>query len=483
MKRRIPLGWLGTLLGVALVFLPPTLLVVAVGPLLSASRVERCQLAGGEWFFGVPLRESALDHQTSSLRFLRGDGGEEPSVVAVPVATLQSRVPAIWAWILEREDGPILVGVPSHLRLPDGSTLRGDSLDGILQELPRRLRKDRSRLAAQVREAVSGERSLPEASEAWRRWLRRDDSTRVVLVGSNGRILSARISGIQQAHRPYRDGSGLGTAISRLRRFLADPPLPWGGGGMRPALAALLRLVAFAGLFSACFGISGALWMRGWNGEVGWKRWVRRILFHMAGVPGVVWGVAGAGLLIQGLGPAMDHWFTPAGAGIVWGGGGLLWSSVTLGAFATPIVMAQALEVLEDVPESWIDMFWTSGATQWQVVWMGILPHAWKGILAAILSGMARAAGETAPLLLTGAIRSAGGLTLGGTASGGFGLAGGYLHPGVLALDPPWGLIDAERGLPSVALSLAVLATLCMGLDLLAALLRRRARLEKRSTA
>jgi len=145
-----------------------------------------------------------------------------------------------------------------------------------------------------------------------------------------------------------------------------------------------------------------------------------------------------------------------------------------LGALAAPIVMALALEELDRIPARWKDIAWSCGATRLQVVHRVILPSCWKGLVAAVLSGMARAAGETAPLLLTGAVHAFGGLSLGGE---GFlaKLAGGFLHPGVLALDSPWLGSDLERGQPFVALMLLLLALLCIGLDLAASRLRHRA--------
>ncbi len=454
---------------------PVALLVWACAPVTWRIPIETCRLADGRVFYGAVLPAGAADRSEGAVRIYRGDDGAGREFVSVAASDLVGRAPAPDAWVFGREDGPTVLGVPIRLRMP-GRVLRGDdSLAVALERIPTLLRHDRARLARDVRRESGDPSRFRQAGERWARWLERDDSTLLDVSDAQGRILTIRLSGVVRAERSSagRESSDPRALVRRLERLVLAPPGPWGGGGVGPAIFSVLQLTLFSGLVAGFFGCASALWMRDWSRHPGWRRRGRDLVAHMAGVPGVVWGVVGAGLLIHGFGASLDRILVEPGAGVIWGGGGLLWSSLTLGAFATPIVLAQALEELDRIPQRWIETLWTSGATELQVLSKVVVPHAWRGMLAAILSGMARAAGETAPLLLTGALHSAGGLLL---ASNGFlrSLAGGYLHPGALALDPPWGGLDAELWQPVVAFTLLGLAVFCIALDLCASLLRRR---------
>jgi len=462
------------LLLLALCVGPLALLGLACLPVAWRVPVEICQLADGRTFYAAVVPQGAADRAEGALRLYRGDDGAGREFLSVPAGDLVARRPAADAWVLVREDGPTVLGVPRALRMPGRRLEVPESLASSLEELPAKLRADRARLARQVRQDAADPARFAEAGARWERWLERDDSTVLELSDARGRILTVRLSGVVRAERSSFGGtsSGLRSLGSRLARLVQAPPGPWGGGGVGPAILSVLQLAVFSGLFAGLFGCAGAVWMRDWNRHPGWRRRGRELVAHMAGVPGVVWGVVGSGLLIHGFGSALDFLFAAPGGGVRWGGGGLLWSSVTLGAFATPIVLAQALEELDRIPRRWIDILWASGATDLQVFTRLVFPQARRGLGAAILSGMARASGETAPLLLTGALHSSGGILL---ASTGFlqGLAGGYLHPGALALDPPWGGLDAEIGQPVVACTLLGLAMFCIALDLSASLIRK----------
>lgn len=454
---------------------PVFLLLRSAAPVTWRIPIEICRLRDGRVFFGAILPSGAADVSEGALRIYRGDDGSGREFLSVAVSDLVGRAPAPDAWVFGREDGPTVMGIPTRLRLPGREIGPGDSLASALEHVPAILRHDRSRLAREVRRQSDDPRSLHQAGLRWARWLERDDSTLLDVADAQGRISSLRLSGVVRAERSAagRDASGLGAVARRLERLVLAPPGPWGGGGVGPAILSVLQLTLFSGAVAGFFGCAAAFWMRDWSRHPGWRRRSRELVAQMAGVPGVVWGVVGAGLLIHGFGATLDRILVRPGGGVLWGGGGLLWSSLTLGAFATPIVSAQVLDELDRLPQRWIETLWTCGATELQLARM-LLRHARRGLVAAILSGMARAAGETAPLLLTGALHSSGGLLL---ATGDYlrSLAGGYLHPGALALDPPWGGLDAELGQPVVAFTLLGLAVFCIALDLAASLVRRRA--------
>jgi len=448
---------------------PLLLLAASASDALASLEPQRIALSDGRVLLGHVLPQDARERERGVVRILRGDAEPGPAALLVPLRIVASRSDAPDAWVIEREDGPILFGFPRALSGPGWRVESPDSIGRILDDLPSRLRNERVRLVDRIRAAQGDPSTLASLSDDWEYWLARDDSTLLLLDRGDGRILHARLSGIGLASRSGDDG--IVPVLKRMARFLLASPGSWGSGGIRPALVSVLMLALMAGLFSGVFGLSAALWIHGRAHGEAWLVRGRALVSNLAGVPGVVWGVAGAGLLIHGLGPCLDRL---GERGSFWSGGGILWSAATLGALAAPIVMALALEELDRIPARWKDIAWSCGATRLQVVHRVILPSCWKGLVAAVLSGMARAAGETAPLLLTGAVHAFGGLSLGGE---GFlaKLAGGFLHPGVLALDSPWLGSDLERGQPFVALMLLLLALLCIGLDLAASRLRHRA--------
>jgi ABC-type phosphate transport system permease subunit len=439
------------------------------GPVL-----EQCVIRGKSPFYAVVLPRDAQDRRSGLQRFLYTDGGSGATGLAVSIDSIVSRAPAPHAWIIEREDGPSIVGVPMRVRTPGSDLATTVQPQRHLRDMPEKLRLDRTRLAARIRAAKDDPVAFQDLGESWDLWLARDDATRLDVRLGDGRELSIRLSGIVwvEPGRPKSASESVASALRHLGRFLSMAPGAWGGGGILPALVSVVQLAAFAGVFSGMFGLSAALWIHSWGATTGWRTVARLAVTQLAGIPGVVWGVVGATLLVHGLGGEIDRLWPSEGGTVVWGAGGLLWSSLTLGAFATPIVTSNALDALDRVPARWIESFWACGATEFQIFRRVHLPMAWKGLASAVLSGMARAAGETAPLFLTGAVHSAGGLLLGG--AGWFpGFAGGFLHPGVLALDPPWQGYDAELGQPLVALALLCLAFVCIALDLAASWLRR----------
>lgn len=454
--------------------LPLLLLAWVSSRSLRGSVVELCQIPGRAPFYAVVLDRDAQDRRAGLQRLLLSDGLSGRTALAVAVDSLLQRSPAPHAWILEREDGPGIVGVPMRVRSPGSEVALAVQPERHLRDMPEHLRADRKRLATQVRSASRNPEEFRAMGESWRRWLARDEATRLAVRLGDGSEISIRLSGIVWAESgsPKSFGESSLLAARHLGRFLSLAPGAWGGGGILPALLSVAQLAVFAGVFSGIFGLGAALWIHSWGLATGWRSHARLAVVQMASIPGVVWGVVGATLLVHGLGGEIDRLWPGSGGGVVWGGGGLLWSSLTLGAFATAIVTSHALEVLDQVPKRWVESFWTCGATEFQIFRKVYLPRAWKGLASAVLAGMARAAGETAPLFLTGAVHSAGGLLLGG--SGWFpGFAGGFLHPGVLALDPPWQGRDAELGQPLVALALLCLALACIALDLGASWLRR----------
>lgn len=450
----------------------PLLLVACATPLLvlvlvasdgfGAVAPGRVALSDGRVLFGQILPQRWDEREEGTVRVLVGSGRPGPAAMSIPLGSVRAFEADPSVWVVERDDGPTLFGVPVSVSGPGWRFVATESVRNAVVDLPGRLRREKSRLEDELHASIGDSGRFAASSAGWERWLVRDDATLLELDLGEGRSASIRVSGIVSAW-PSASASP-SDLLRRAWLFVSTSPGAWGGGGIRSAIVSVLVLALMAGLFAGVFGLAAAVWIQSRApGEI-WLERGKTLVATLAGVPGVVWGVAGAGLLVHGLGPMLDR----AAGTSLWSGGGLLWSGATLGALASPIVMALAMDELDRIPVRWKEIAWTCGASRLQVFQRIVFPAARRGLAAAVLSGMARAAGETAPLLLTGAVHFFGG---GGAVSR---MSGGFLHPGLLALNTPWSGTDLERGQPRVALMLLVLAVFCIGLDLAASRLRRR---------
>jgi len=115
-------------------------------------------------------------------------------------------------------------------------------------------------------------------------------------------------------------------------------------------------------------------------------RLIRLSIRNLAGVPSIVFGLFGVALFVRLFGF----------------GTSLLAAGMTLGLLTLPVIITASEEALKTVPNSYRDGSLALGATKWQAIKTNVLPSAIPGILTGVILGLARAAGETAPILFTG---------------------------------------------------------------------------------
>jgi len=168
--------------------------------------------------------------------------------------------------------------------------------------------------------------------------------------------------------------------------FFTERPRPFGvtGGGIAPALIGTLIIGLVAGLIAVPIGISAAIFVVEYRSGR-WAEVVRFAAELMAGLPSIVVGVFVWAFLVRGV---IGNYAGIAG-------------SVALAVIMVPIVGRTAEEVLRLVPNSLREAALALGAPRWRVVLNVVLPTARAGLATAIVLAIARAAGETAPLLLT----------------------------------------------------------------------------------
>jgi len=166
---------------------------------------------------------------------------------------------------------------------------------------------------------------------------------------------------------------------------------PTGGmrqGGVWAALLGTIYLVTTSLLIAAPVGVLAAVYLN----EYAKKGWLTRIInlavVNLAGVPSIVHALFGLGafVLFAGMGRS------------------ILAASLTLAIMTLPVIIASTREALASVPMSFREACWNVGATRWQTIKGIVLPNSISGILTGVILQVSRTAGETAPIMFTGAV-------------------------------------------------------------------------------
>jgi phosphate transport system permease protein len=159
------------------------------------------------------------------------------------------------------------------------------------------------------------------------------------------------------------------------------------GGGILPAIIGTLYLTFGTAVFSVPLGIGAAIYLSEYAPENRWTRVIRIAITNLAGIPSVVYGLFGLGIFVI---------FLKFGTSI-------LAASLTLSIMTLPVIISTSEEAIRAVPNSFRVVSTSLGATRWQTVRRIVLPQSLPGILTGVILGLERAAGETAPILFTGA--------------------------------------------------------------------------------
>ena len=174
-------------------------------------------------------------------------------------------------------------------------------------------------------------------------------------------------------------------------------------GGLWAPLAGTFCLVIGSLLFVAPVGIFAAIYLNEYARE-GWlNRMISITVTSLAGVPSIVHGLFGLGAFVLGMLPAINRLIAdPNDRDTQWQAG-LLTASLTVAVMNLPVIITSAREALGAVPMAFREACWNLGATRWQTIRTIVLPNSLSGILTGIILVVSRAAGETAPILFTGA--------------------------------------------------------------------------------
>ena len=171
-------------------------------------------------------------------------------------------------------------------------------------------------------------------------------------------------------------------------------------GGIFPALLGTFYLMIGTIVIALPLGIAGAIYLTEYAGKSKLVRFIRMAIVNLAGVPSIVHGLFGLGFFVLFVGGTIDRVIYQTNKPI-WGQPCLLWGFCTLAVVILPIIITSTEEALLSVPRSFREASLGLGATKWQTIRRVVLPTALPGILTGAILGVGRAAGETAPVMIT----------------------------------------------------------------------------------
>jgi phosphate transport system permease protein len=266
--------------------------------------------------------------------------------------------------------------------------------------------------------------------------------------------------------------------LQRAWRFVAGAPDA--GGGVFPALVGTVVLVLLMSVAVMPLGVLLALWLHEYAGSRRSARLLRAAMANLAGVPAVIYGLFGLVLFVNGIGGGVDALLattTPR-----WGGGGLLWSALTLALLTLPVVVIATEEGLGRVPDALRQGALALGATRAETIWRVVLPVARPALLTALILAVARAAGEVAPLMLVGAVKYTPALPLDGEFPF-LHLSRQFMHLGQSVYDLALAGGDAPRDTAQAHAAALLLLVVVVGLNAAAIVVRNRLRERARELA
>ncbi len=178
-----------------------------------------------------------------------------------------------------------------------------------------------------------------------------------------------------------------GAPVISFEFLFTSPTNGMTAGGIFPALLGTVLLVIVALLASVPLGVAAAIYLSEYAPDNWFTRAINLAIINLAGVPSIVHALFGVGAFVI---------FFRFGTSI-------LAASLTLAIMTLPVVIVATRESLQAVPMAFREACWNMGATRWQTIRRVVLPNAVTGILTGVILEVSRTAGETAPIMFTGA--------------------------------------------------------------------------------
>jgi phosphate transport system permease protein len=204
--------------------------------------------------------------------------------------------------------------------------------------------------------------------------------------------------------------------LVKVWEFIADDPRESNTeGGVFPAIFGTVMMVLIMSIATTPLGVIAAFYLREYAKQGTFVSAVRIAVNNLAGVPSIVFGVFGVGFFIYFVGGGIDRLFFPEALPTpTFGTGGILWASLTLALLTVPVVIVATEEGLAAIPGGMREASLALGATKFETTFRVVLPSVLPSILTGLILAMARAAGEVAPLMITGVVKLAPALPIDG---------------------------------------------------------------------
>jgi phosphate transport system permease protein len=248
--------------------------------------------------------------------------------------------------------------------------------------------------------------------------LRKGQTLSVVVMADDGKEKDIPLVQVLDVRFPNQMGllaKGI-YYMAHIWEFVAGEPREANTeGGVFPAIFGTILMVILMSMVVTPLGVLAAFYLREYAKQGAFVSAVRIAVNNLAGVPSIVFGVFGLGFFIYGVGGAIDRlFFAEALPTPTFGTGGILWASLTLALLTVPVVIVATEEGLAAIPGGMREASLALSATKLETTLRVVLPAVMPSILTGLILAMARAAGEVAPLMITGVVKLAPSLPIDG---------------------------------------------------------------------
>ncbi|HAD40788.1 MAG TPA: phosphate ABC transporter permease PtsA, partial [Plesiomonas shigelloides] len=201
----------------------------------------------------------------------------------------------------------------------------------------------------------------------------------------------------------------VGHWFHQVWKFLTEDPREANTeGGVFPAIFGTVFMVLLMSVLVTPLGVVAAIYLHEYAGKNAITKVIRIAVINLAGVPSIVYGVFGLGFFVYMLGGSIDKLFYPEALPTpTFGTPGVMWAAITLAILTLPVVIVSTEEGLSRIPSAVRQGSLALGATKAETLWRIVIPMASPAIMTGLILAVARAAGETAPLMLVGVVKLA----------------------------------------------------------------------------
>lgn len=158
--------------------------------------------------------------------------------------------------------------------------------------------------------------------------------------------------------------------------------------GIKSAIVGSFWMMGLTALLAVPIGVASAIYLEEYAAKNWFFRLVQINITNLAGVPSVIYGILGLALFVRFF--ALEQ--------------SLMAGSMTMALLILPVIIISTQEALRAIPQGIRESAYALGATRWQVIWSHLLPTSSPGIMTGVILSLSRAIGETAPLIMIGAL-------------------------------------------------------------------------------